>query len=201
MTRRGCKGYIAYKTGWMNNGKTDLGAYDNSWYRPGSVLKRFFWYYINEVFLRTSVFPFYRLKVFLLLMFGAKVGKGVLIKPRVNIKYPWKLEIGDQVWIGEEVWIDNLDKVVIGNNVCISQGALLLCGNHDYTSRSFDLVVKPIIIEEGAWIGAKAIVAGGSVCGSHCVLSAGSVGSGVLDGYSVYRGNPAVKVKERVIKG
>ena len=54
-------------------------------------------------------------------LFGASVGKGVIINPRVNIKYPWKLVIGSNVWIGEKVWIDNLADVTIGDNVCLSQ--------------------------------------------------------------------------------
>ncbi|MDZ7624210.1 MAG: hypothetical protein U5J96_07185 [Ignavibacteriaceae bacterium] len=85
-------------------------------------------------------------KIFALRFFGAKVGKGVIIKPCVNIKYPWFLEIGDNVWIGEEVWIDNLGKVKIGNNVCLSQGALLLCGNHNYKKETFDLIVGDITL-------------------------------------------------------
>src|SRR5687767_5823007 len=101
---------------------TDLSAYSNSWYKPGSSLKRILWHYTNMVFFKSGVFPFYRLKVFLLILFGAKVGKKVLIKPFVNIKYPWFLIIKDFVWIGENVWIDNLADVSIGNNVCISQG-------------------------------------------------------------------------------
>ena len=75
--------------------------------------------------------PFSGLKVFLLQLFGAKVGKGVVIKPNVNIKYPWLLEIGDYTWIGERAWIDNLAQVKIGKNCCISQGAMLLCGNNN----------------------------------------------------------------------
>ena len=71
---------------------------------------------------------------------------------------PWKLKVGNNVWIGEDVWIDNLELVDISDNVCISQGAMLLCGNHDFTSSTFDLIVKPIVLEDGVWIGAKSIV-------------------------------------------
>lgn len=179
--------------------KTDLSKYNNSWYKPGNRLKRLLWYCFNIVFFKSSLFPFYGLKVFLLRLFGARIGTGVLIKPNVNIKYPWFLSIGNHVWIGEEAWIDNLGMVTIGDNVCISQGALLLCGNHDYTSVQFDLLVKPIILEEGVWIGANAIVTGGAVCRSHSVLTAGSVCSGETEAYSIYRGNPAQKIKERVV--
>jgi putative colanic acid biosynthesis acetyltransferase WcaF len=125
------------------------------------------------------------------------VGKGVIIKPRVNIKYPWKLTIGNQVWIGENVWIDNLGLVSIGNNVCISQGAMLLCGNHNYKKTSFDLMVGDIVLEEGVWIGAHAVVCPGVKCYSHAVLAVKSVATSNLESYSIYQGNPAMKVKAR----
>ena len=133
-------------------------------------------------------------------MFGAKIGTKVVIKSRVEIKYPWKLTIGDYAWIGEHVWIDNLDHVSIGDHTCISQGALLLTGNHDYKKSSFDLMVKPIVIEEGAWIGAKAVVTQGVTVGSHALLTVGSVASRNLEPFSVNKGNPAIKVKDRKIE-
>ncbi len=123
-----------------------------------------------------------------------------MIKPNVKIKYPWNLVIHDYVWIGENVWIDNLAKVTIGGNVCISQGAMLLTGNHDFTKTTFDLIVKPIEIEDGVWIGAKSIVCPGVKCFSHAVLSVNSVATKNLDSNSIYKGNPAVKIKERIIK-
>jgi putative colanic acid biosynthesis acetyltransferase WcaF len=132
-------------------------------------------------------------------MFGAKIGTGVVIKPGVNIKYPWFLEMGDHCWIGEEVWIDNLALVSIGNNVCLSQGAYLLTGSHDYKKRSFDLITKPIVLEDGVWIGAKATVCPGITCHAHSVLAVGSIATSDLEPYSIYQGNPAIKKRERVI--
>jgi putative colanic acid biosynthesis acetyltransferase WcaF len=106
--------------------KTDLSSFNNAWYKPGRSLGyRILWYLINLGFFR-SPFPFYGPKRFLLRAFGAKVGVGLIIKPHVSIKYPWRLVIGDHVWIGEEVWIDNLAKVTLKSHSCISQGALLL---------------------------------------------------------------------------
>lgn len=179
---------------------TNLGEYNNSWYKPGNPVRRWLWYLFNILFFKTSLFPLYRFKIFLLRLFGAKIGHNVLIKPLVNIKYPWFLEIGDNVWIGENVWIDNLAKVSIGNNVCLSQACLLLTGNHDYTKTSFDLMIKSIVLEDGVWIGAAAVVCGGTVCRNHAVVTVGSVATGELEAMSVYRGNPAVKIKERIIK-
>ncbi len=181
--------------------KTDLSKYDNSWYSPraGSI-QRFIWHFVNHLVFTHGLLPASSIKVMLLRLFGAKVGKGVNIKPSVNIKYPWLLEIGDYVWIGEQVWIDNLSKVRIGSNVCISQGAMLLTGNHNYKRSSFDLIVKEIVLEEGVWIGAKSVVCPGVTCFSHSILSVNSVTTKNLDAFGIYQGNPAVKVKTREIE-
>ncbi|CAN5350589.1 putative colanic acid biosynthesis acetyltransferase [soil metagenome] len=179
--------------------QTDLSHFSNKWYRPGSALKRIAWYYCNTIIFKTGLFPFSGFKIFLLRSFGSKIGSGVLIKPYVNIKYPWFLSIGNHTWIGEHVWIDNLAPVDIGSNVCISQGAFLLTGNHDFTKKSFDLMIKGISIEDGVWIGAKSIICPGVRCKNHSVLSVGSVAVSDLEPYSIYKGSFAVKVKERII--
>lgn len=181
-------------------GAVDLATFDNSWYAAGGRIRRTLWYFCGLLVLRSRLPLPASLKRALLIIFGAKVGRGTIIKPNIQIKYPWLLEIGDNVWLGEEVWIDNLARVRIGDNVCLSQGAYLLTGNHDYKSKSFDLIVGPITLADGAWVGAKAIVCPGVTLGSHAVLSAGSVLSTDAAPYTVYRGNPAVPIKERIIK-
>lgn len=181
---------------------TNLSIYDNRWYNPGAgSVKRTFWYFVNVLFFINPLNPSSWLKVRLLRWFGANVGKGVVVKPGVNIKYPWNLTIGDHTWIGERVWIDNLDRVTIGKHCCLSQGALLLCGNHHYGKVTFDLMVKPIVLEDGVWLGALSVVTGGVTCYSHSVLAIQSVASQSLEEYFVYRGNPAVKLKERPLAG
>lgn len=180
--------------------KTDLSLYDNSWYHPGAgSFKRTLWHFTNALIFNSSFFPVNGLKVFLLKLFGARIGKGVIIKPSVNIKYPWLLQIGEYTWIGENVWIDNLTDVKIGSNCCLSQGAMLLTGNHNFKSRTFDLIVKPIVLEDGVWIGARSLVAPGVTCYSHSVLAAFSFTSKDLDAFYIYKGNPAVKEKIREI--
>lgn len=179
--------------------QTDLSKFNNDWYNPGSSIKRLAWYCISSVFFETA-FPVSSLKVFILKAFGARISNGVVIKPRVRIKYPWKLSIGENSWIGEQVWIDNLDEVVIGKNCCLSQGAFLLCGNHDYKKPSFDLIIKPIVLEDGVWIGAKSTVCPGVKVHSHAVLSVGSVATSDLQANGIYQGVPAAKIRERVIE-
>ena len=106
---------------------------------------------------------------------------------------------GNDVWLGENAWIDNLDEVIIGNNVCISQGALLLTGNHDYTLSTFDYRNAPIIIEDGAWIGAKTVVCPGIKVKSHAILTVGSTATKNMEAYGIYQGNPALKIRTRNI--
>lgn len=180
--------------------RTNLATYNNSWYKPGSKVKQLLWYVMSIIFFRSAWNLSSAIKVFWLKLFGAQIGKGVVIKPQVQIKYPWKLTIGDYCWIGEHVWIDNLDQVTIESHVCISQGALLLCGNHNYSSQSFNLMIAPIHLKEGSWVGAKSIVAPGVTLNSHAVLSVGSVATKDLEAYGIYSGNPALKVKTRKIK-
>ena len=182
----------------MKEVKTDLSIYDNSWYNPGAgPVKRLLWYIINVLFFINPLNPISSLKVFLLRLFGAEIGKGVVIKPAVNIKYPWFLSVGNHAWIGERVWIDNLTKVSIGDHCCISQGAMLLCGNHNYKKPTFDLIVKPITLEEGSWVGAFAIVCPGVTLKSHAILTVQSVATETLEAFGLYKGNPAVRIRER----
>ena len=154
-----------------------------------------------HTFYSTPLFPLNGIKRLILKMFGAKIGKNVVIKPRVVIKYPWLLSIGDNSWIGEGAWIDNLAQVTIGKNCCISQGVLIETGSHNYKQIDFKLITAPVILEDGVWLCAKSIVTAGTVCQSHSVLAAGSVAPIKMLPYSIYKGNPAVKIKEREISG
>lgn len=177
---------------------TDLSKYDNSWYNPGTnVILRLLWYYANLLVIKNTWNPLSGLRVVVLRMFGAKIGKGVVLKPGINIKYPWMLTIGDFSWIGEDVWIDNLAPVTIGANCCISQGAMLLCGNHNYRKPTFDLMVRPISVEDGAWVGAKCVLCPGVTVHSHSVISVGSVVTKDIEPYKIFQGIPATFKSER----
>lgn len=181
-------------------GQNGLLAFDNSWYKPGgNFLSRALWYWCSSVFVN-SRFPFSGCKKFLLRLFGARIGKGVVIKPNVNVKYPWNLEVGDFSWIRYKMpGLETLAPVKIGSNCCISQGGFLLTGNHDFSKLGIDLMVKPIVLEDGTWVGAKSIVCPGVTLKSHAVLAV-VVATSDLDAWSIYQGNPAVKVRERQTK-
>jgi putative colanic acid biosynthesis acetyltransferase WcaF len=178
-----------------------LKTYDNSWFDPGgSKLKRATWFFLGQPLLRSAWIPFSKMRVLLLRAFGAQIGTGVVIKPAVDVKYPWHLVVGNDCWIGEHCWIDNLTIVRIGSNVCISQGTYFCTGNHDWTDPSFGLMIAPIQLSDGSWAGAKSVFTPGSVLGRNSVASAGAVIVGTVPDSEIFAGNPATFVKKRVMR-
>jgi putative colanic acid biosynthesis acetyltransferase WcaF len=170
--------------------KVDLSTYDNAWYHPGRpIWIRSIWYVLNAVVFNTFLIPFNRPKVMLLRLFGAEVGVGVVVKPRVNIKYPWHLKLGNHVWLGENVWLDSLGSIEIGSSACLSQGVFICTGNHNWSRTSFDLVIESVVVGDGAWIGARSVLLPGVRIGTHVVVVAGTVVKGVIEDYQIWRGN------------
>ena len=117
----------------------------------------------------------YSAKVWILRKFGALIGNKLIIKRDVHIKSPWKLIVGDNVWIGEKVWIDNISNISIGSNVCISQGVKMNSGNHNFKKESFDLICSPINIGSNIWIGCFSIILPGSNIPSNTIINAGGI--------------------------
>ena len=136
------------------------------------------------------------LRVALLRVFGARVGSGVVIRAHVNVSYPWRLTLGDDVWLGEEVVILSLAPVVIESSVCVSQRAFLCTGSHDFRSEKFTLMVKPIMVRAGSWIAAQAFISPGVEIGQGSMVCAGSVVMENVPPRTIVRGNPAQIVKQ-----
>jgi putative colanic acid biosynthesis acetyltransferase WcaF len=156
------------------------------------------WLLIQPLLLSSSL-PGTRLRIVLLRLFGARIGHGVTIKPRVRVKFPWRLEVGNHCWIGEDVWLDNLAEIRIGSHCCLSQGAYLCTGSHDWSNPTFNLVTKPIVLGNEVWLGARSIVGPGVTVGDGAVLALGSVATRDLAAWQVHQGQPAVSVKSRRI--
>jgi putative colanic acid biosynthesis acetyltransferase WcaF len=180
----------------------DLSNYSAARFDRGAgKLRELLWLLVSLVLFQLCPLGLSPLKRAVLRAFGAKVGAGVVIKPQVKITFPWKLAIGDHVWLGEECWLLNLDRIIIGNHVCISQRAFLCTGSHDHSTVAFDLITKPIVLKDGCWIGAGAWVGPGVTVGRDSILSAGSVATKNLEPAGIYRGNPAGLVRPRIISG
>jgi putative colanic acid biosynthesis acetyltransferase WcaF len=170
----------------------DLKAYDNSDFDRGAPLwKEALWVAVRVVFFQTAIPWPSELRTALLRMFGAKIGRAVVIRANVNISFPWRLQVGDHVWIGEDVGILSLAPVTIESNVCISQRAYLCTGSHQFRREDFKLKVAPIIVRAGSWVAACAFLAPGVEIGHDSVVSAGAVVFEEVPPNSVVRGNPA----------
>ena len=165
--------------------------------RGASKVKELCWILVRAIFFQSALPWPRRMKRSLLRLFGAKVGNGVVIKPRVTIHFPWKLEIGDHSWIGEEVFILNFEPCKIGSHCCISQRAFLCGGNHDFRAPDFKYRNGPITIEDGAWVGAQSFVVPDVVIGTECVVTAGSVVTQSLQEKMICSGNPCRAIKPR----
>ncbi len=136
-------------------------------------------------------------RVALLRFFGAKVGDRVVVRSGVNVSFPWRLSVGDDVWIGEEVLLLSLAEIVIERSVCISQRAFLCTGSHRFHQPGFDLVTKPIVVRAGSWIAAQAFIAPGVEIAAGSMVCAGSVVIENVAAGTVVRGNPARPVPGR----
>jgi putative colanic acid biosynthesis acetyltransferase WcaF len=155
---------------------------------------------IEALTLLNPLFVSYRVKAYILRLFGASIGRSLVIKPGVHIKYPWRLSIGDYVWLGERAWIDNLADVKIGDNVCLSQGVYICTGNHDWSDPHMGLITKPVTIGAGAWIAAFAKVGPGVRIGQDAVIGLGSVLVDDAESAGIYFGNPAKRIGTRTIQ-
>jgi putative colanic acid biosynthesis acetyltransferase WcaF len=175
----------------------DLSRYDNSDFDRGAPKwKEALWMLARGVFFQTSVPWPAKLRAAILWAFGARVGSCVTIRANVNISFPWRLTIGDHVWIGEDAGLLSLADITIESNVCISQRAYLCTGSHDYQREDFKLVTRPIVIRAGSWIAAAAFIAPGVEIGEGAVVAAGSVVIKDVPPRTLVRGNPAEAVRE-----
>ena len=178
----------------------NLSSYSSANFDRGAGrLRELLWLIVSLLLFRLCPLSLSNLKVLVLRAFGADIGGGVIIKPQVKITFPWKLKIGNHVWLGEECWLLNLDQITIGNHVCISQRAFLCTGSHNPEQTRFDLITKPIILQDGCWIAAGAWIGQGVTVEKDSILAAGSVATRNLEAGGIYRGNPAILIKKRTI--
>ncbi|HVN04242.1 MAG TPA: WcaF family extracellular polysaccharide biosynthesis acetyltransferase [Bryobacteraceae bacterium] len=186
--------------GWCTS-PVDLSVPDNSEYDKGRPwLTIVLWHFFGAPLLRTNWLPVSPVKAAILRMFGARIGRGVYLKPGIKVKFPWYLTVGDYCWLGEDVWIDNLAPVTIGSHVCVSQGAYLCTGNHDWSTTNMKLFRRPIALHDGSWVGARAVVGPGTVVGAGAVVTAGSVITKNVPAGEIWAGNPARYLRDRVVR-
>lgn len=181
-------------------GTVQLSRYRNDGYHPGrSIGMQILWFVVGLPLLRCAWLPLSGFRCWLLRQFGARIGTGVVCRPGMRVKYPWRLVVGDHSWIGEDCWIDNLADVTIGSNCCLSQASYLCTGNHDWSDVAFSLIVREIRIEDGCWIGARATLLPGVTLHTGAIAAAGSVIARSIPPQEIHAGNPARFVRQRTM--
>jgi putative colanic acid biosynthesis acetyltransferase WcaF len=155
----------------------------------------YLWMITERIFVNNSLQPSTRVRVTMLRLFGAKVGRDTLIR-NIHVKFPWNLEIGDRCWLGEGVWLHNQDKLTIESDAVVSQQSFITTGSHD-VRQTMDLVTRPVRIGQGAWVTSRCVVLSGVEIGANAVLTPGSVAHRSLAAGGVYGGNPATFLRQR----
>lgn len=174
-----------------------LDAYSSAGFDRGRPLWIEALWQAAQLLLVTSPLSCNPLRIGILRLFGAKIGSGVRIKPGVRVKFPWRLQIGDYCWIGEASWFDNLAEIRVGNHCCVSQAVYLCTGSHDWRKSGFDLMVRPIRLEDEVWLAARSVIGPGVTAGRGAMLGLGSVATRNLTPGYIHQGVPATPVKPR----
>jgi len=164
--------------------------------RGRSKLIELLWFVIEATIIYNRLMPVSAVRVGLLRLFGARIGRNCRFLHAIRVKCPWNLEVGDNTWVGEDVWIYNQAMIRIGANVCISQGTFLTTGSHE-AGTDMELCVAPIVIEDGAWITSKCVVQMGVTIGRSALVTPLSVVHRSLDAGGVYGGNPCRFLRRR----
>ena len=182
----------------MLNNKIRLNLYNQSWYSRGKkgwiVIM---WWLIQSSIFRFSFHNMYGWRNFLLRLFGAKIGQGVKVRSNAKFTYPWKVSIGDYSWIGDNVQFYSLDTICVGSNCVVSQESYLCTGSHNIKDPHFGLIVKPIIIKDGAWVASDVFVYPGVTINEMAVVAARSTVIKDIPANEVHAGSPAKYVKKR----
>jgi putative colanic acid biosynthesis acetyltransferase WcaF len=165
-----------------------------SWDAP--AWKVYAWGIVELLFVSSAWQVSSRLRRVALVAFGARIGKGVVLRPRLRVRFPWKLAIGDRSWIGEDVWLHNQDEIRIGADAVISQGTFVTTGSHAHR-RDMALITAPVVIEDGAWVTARCVVLGGSRIGVSALVTPGTVVSGEVPSGMIFGQQGGVVLRSR----
>ncbi len=169
-----------------------------AWSRPALIV--YLWGFCELVFIHNPWQISSHLRVWMLRLFGAKIGNGVIFRPRTRVRFPWNLQIGDNSWIGEGVWFHNQNQIVIGHDVVISQETFLTTGSHAHR-RDMELVTRPISVHAGVWLTSRCLVLGGVEIGRSALVKPGSVVDQSIPAGEIWSGVPAARVGLRFRSG
>ncbi len=170
-------------------------------FRGRSAVVTQLWWLVQSTLFACSPQFMYGWRNFLLRLFGAKIGKSVIVRPTVRTTYPWKLTVGDYSWIGDYVELYTLGEITVGKHAVVSQKSYLCTGSHNFQAEAFDIYAKPIVVEDEAWIAADVYVAPGVTIGKGTVVGARSSVYNDMPEGMVCIGSPAKPVRKRLTEG
>lgn len=180
------------------NNRIRLNQYSQIGYdrgRNGAIV--LLWWFVQATLFRCSPQPMYGFRRLLLRLFGARIGKGVKVRPTASFTYPWKVSVGDHSWIGDRVELYSLDRIEIGAHCVVSQRSYLCTGSHDMTDAAFGLIVEPVCLLDGAWVASDVFVCPGVTIGTMAVAAARSTVMRDIPAEEVHAGTPARFIKRR----
>ncbi|MFD0671321.1 putative colanic acid biosynthesis acetyltransferase [Cohnella sp. GCM10027633] len=176
-----------------------LDEYDqNGFSRGRNGLFVLLWWFVQGTLFRFSLHPMYGWRRFVLRLFGANIGRKVLIRPSAKFTYPWKVKIGDYSWIGDNVEFYSLDTIIVGAHCVVSQKTYLCTGSHNIRDPRFGLITSPIRIEDGAWVASDVFVHPGVTIGEMAVVAARSTVLKNVAANEVHAGTPAKLIGQRM---
>lgn len=168
-------------------------------FRGRSAVAVQLWWLMQATLFKGSPQFAYGFRRWLLRMFGAQVGQGVVIRPSVTITYPWNVRIGDYAWVGDDVVLYSLGEIEIGAHAVVSQSSYLCAADHDYTDSSFPIRSSKITIGSEAWVAADVFVAPGVTIGQAAVIGARSSVFADMPAGMVCFGYPCKPMKQRTL--
>lgn len=182
----------------MSQSKINLAHSTSGGWSAGNIWRYRLWRYFGTFCFRLMISrKLQPLRCWWLRLFGAQIGERVLIPHNARVDFPWFLRVGDNAWIGEEVWFYNMAPITVGDHVVISHGTTLCTGSHQIYTESFDLYVKPITVSAGAWLAMKCFVHPGVSIGTDAVVGACSVVTRDVPENMICTGNPCIPIKMR----
>ncbi|MDA9405942.1 WcaF family extracellular polysaccharide biosynthesis acetyltransferase [Bradyrhizobium sp. CCBAU 45384] len=162
-------------------------------FRGRSGMTVLLWQVVQQTLFAWSPQPAYGWRRWLLRIFGAEVGQGVLVRPTARVTYPWKVKLGNHCWIGDHAELYSLGPIAVGESAVVSQRSYLCAATHDYKNINFPLIAKQVVIEREAWVAADCFVAPGVTIGKGAIVGARSTVLRDVEARSIVAGNPAIK--------
>lgn len=166
-------------------------------YSKSEYFKRILWILTKLTIWKLLNHRLFFIRTSLLRLHGATIKSNINTFGSTDIYRPWGLKIGTKVSIGPRVNVYNLNKIIIGDNVVISQDVYLCGGTHDYNYSNLPLLRKNINIGDNVWICAGAFIGPGVTIGEGAIIGARACVTKDIEPWSIVAGNPAKIIKFR----